>query len=62
MSPGYVIVDVSTDTPLPGTNWRSAYRSLQHDATKPWRATHRRSSLTFPAICYRQANEGSADP
>lgn len=27
MSLGYVIVDASTDTPLRGTSWRSAYRS-----------------------------------
>jgi hypothetical protein len=35
MSLGYVIVDVSTDTPLRETSWRSREEALQHGATKP---------------------------
>jgi hypothetical protein len=32
MSLGYVIVDVSTDTPLRGTSWRSAVQKLSDTA------------------------------
>jgi hypothetical protein len=63
MSLSYVIVDVSTDTPPRGTSWRSACRS---SPTRRHQTLARYLSKivlsAFPATCYRQANEGSADP